>query len=260
MSGCLTIVGLGPAQASLASVQARQELRSAAMRGARAYGLPHTRDIARALEPNLEIRAVDYVYHTPGVDRPTGYRDLAQMLLRKAFEEERDVLYLVAGSPLFYNDAVLLIRRACATKGHPLRMVHGMSFVDLVLDRVFWTGHNGLQLYSAWNVVFDGIVPAQSVPLLLCQIGEFSRGGEAIEESQSVDMLVKLRDTLLGWYPPDHPVIVLYSSGHPDYRSLSRRLPLQELAGEPVPVYSNLWVPALDGPPLEADMAPENAV
>ena len=31
---------------------------------------------------------------------------------------------------------------------------------------------------------------------------------------------------------------------------------LCDLAAEQVPVYSNLWVPALDGPPPERDVAP----
>ena len=56
-----------------------------------------------------------------------------------------------------------------------------------------------------------------------------------------------LRDALLGTYEADHLVTVLYSSGDPDYESLSRRVALSELAAVAVPVYSNLWVPGEGG-------------
>lgn len=257
MPGSLTIVGLGPARAEHVTQEAAEVLRTAAERRARAYGLAHVRDLAAELAPALEVRALDYLYRLPGVDRPTAYADLGRMLIRRAFDDGVEVLYLVAGSPLFYNDAVLAIRQACAAAGRPLRLVHGVSFVDLVLDRVYWTGHQGLQLYSAWNVARDGVALAPDAPTLLCQLGEFSQGGDALDEAGSVGMLVELRDALLRGFPADHPVLVLYSSGRPDYRSLARRVRLADLAAEPVPVYSNLWVPAADGPAVEAELAPE---
>jgi uncharacterized protein YabN with tetrapyrrole methylase and pyrophosphatase domain len=212
------------------------------------------------LAPSLEVRSLDYLYSLEGVPRPRAYADLAELLVRRAFTDEEDVIYLVAGSPLFINDAVLRIRRLCAGAGHPLRLVHGLSFVDLVLDRVYWTGTSGLQLYSAWNVALDGVDLAVDAPALLCQLGEFSSGGEAVDMEGSQSMLQTLRERLLQSYPETHPVIILYSSGKPDYLSLGRRIPLRDLAAQPVPVYSNLWVPSLDGPALETQLAPPSRV
>ncbi len=98
---------------------------------------------------------------------------------------------------------------------------------------------------------------AHDVPALVCQIGEFSRGGDALDTQHSTTMLRELRDALLGALPSDHPVTILYSSGRPDYRSLARTLTLGDLAEAEVPVYSNLWIPALDGPDIERLQAPE---
>lgn len=259
MSGSLTIVGLGPALPGHLTVEAREVLRQPRGERLRAYGLAHPREIAAQTAPDLEVRALDYLYELPGVDRPVAYQDLAQMLVRRAFDDGFDVLYLVAGSPLVLNDAVLVIRRLCADQDRPLRLVHGMSFVELVLDRVYWTGHQGLQILSAWNVARDGMQPVPSVPLLMPQLGEFTQGGDALDATRSTTVLADLRDRLLQYYPADHPVTVLYSSGRPDYRSQARQIPLQDLAERPVPVYSNLWVPALDGPPPERDVAPRSA-
>ena len=255
-TGSLTIVGLGPARAEHLTVEAVEVLHRAARDGHRVYGLGHVRALVAAVEPMLEVRSLDYLYDLPGVDRPTAYRDLADMLVRRAFDDGLDVVYAVAGSPLFVNDSVLRVRERCARSGLPLRLVHGVSFVDLVLDRVFWTGHVGLQLMSAWNVARDRLALSTSSPALLCQLGEFSRGGDAVDAGGSPAILVELRDALLQRYPPDHPCVLLYSSGHPDYRSLARSLVLGALADAAVPVYANLWVPALDGPALERLVAP----
>ncbi|MCB9745227.1 MAG: hypothetical protein H6740_21780 [Alphaproteobacteria bacterium] len=252
----LTVVGLGPARPGHVTREAEALLRGAAERGLRAYGLAHAREMVAQLAPELEVRALDWLYTLPDVPRPLAYQGLARLLMRRAFEDGVDVLYLVAGSPLYINDAVLYLRRLCAEQGKPLRLVHGLSFVDLVLDRVYWTGHVGLQLYSAWNVARDGLRLSPHAPALLCQLGEFSAGGEALDDQRSTGMLSELRDRLLMDLPEDHPVIILYSSGRPDYRSLARSLPLHALADAPVPVYANLWVPAKQGPPPERELAP----
>ncbi|MEC8425315.1 MAG: hypothetical protein VX000_16135, partial [Myxococcota bacterium] len=127
---------------------------------------------------------------------------------------------------------------------------------DLVLDRVYWTGKSGLQLYSAWNVARDGVALAADAPALLCQLGEFTKGGDALDVDGSTAMLEELRDRLLRTHPERHPVVILYSSGRPDYRSLARQVPLADLAAEPVPVYANLWVPSLAAASLEDQVAP----
>jgi len=260
MNGSLTIIGLGPARPEHLTVEAADLLRRAAADGSRVYGLAHVREIVTQAAPELAVRPLDYLYTVPGVDRPTAYRDLAEMLVRRAFSDGLSVVYLVAGSPLFVNDAVLLIRRRCAQDGHPLRLVHGLSFVDLVLGRVHWTGHRGLQLYSAWNVARDGVELATDAPALLFQLGEFTAGADALDERGSTGVLAELRDRLRLRYPASHPVTVLYSSGSPDYRSLARTVALRHLADETVPVYSNLWVPSLDGPAVESEVAPESEV
>ena len=254
--GSLTIVGLGPARPEHVTAEALAVLQRAQRDQVRTYGLAHVRSLAAQLVPGLEVRSLDYLYNLPGVSRPQAYADLASLLYRRAFVDGEHVFYLVAGSPLFINDAVLRIRRLCSESGAPLRLVHGLSFLDLVLDRVFWTGNTGLQFYSAWNVAMDGLTLSSSSPALLCQLGEFSAAGEAVDSEGSPQMLMALRDRLLKSYPSEHPVLILYSSGTPEYRSLGRRVLLSQLAEQPVPVYSNLWVPSLDGPDLEKELAP----
>ena len=246
-TGTLTILGLGPARKEHITMEAMQALRQASREEHPTYALAHAREIVHSLVPALHPKSLDYLYALPGVERPQAYRDLAKMMLRKAFLEGQHVLYVVAGSPLFYNDAVLFIRKAAQEQGQAVRLVHGMSFVDLVLDQVHWTGHRGLQLYSAWNIAFDGVSLQTDAPALLCQLGEFSAAGSALDTSKSTQMLQALQEKLLTVYPLEHMVQILYSSGPPEYHSLKRTIPLSELSQKTVPVYSNLWVPGLGG-------------
>ena len=244
--GSLTIVGLGPARPEHMTAEAQGLIKEATH--LRWYALAHARGMAEQINPNIKIASLDYLYNTPTVERPVAYRDLAKMMVRKAYVDDIDVGYIVAGSPLFYNDAVLFIRRLCAEQGLEFRLVHGMSFVDLVLDQVGWTGWHGLQLYSAWNIARDGLQLSTAAPALLCQLGEFTAASDALNPEGSPIMLEELREALLAHYPSDHLVSILYSSGKPDYQSLSKTLPLSALASEPIPVYSNLWVPSIDDP------------
>jgi hypothetical protein len=258
LAGSLTIVGLGPARPEHLTREATEVLRAAARSGCRVYGLAHARQLVAAVAPGVEVRSLDYLYSLPGVDRPTAYQDLAGMLVRKAFSDGVDVVYTVAGSPLFVNDAVLRIRQECAARALPLRLVHGISFLDLVLERVFWTGHTGLQLLSAWNIAVDGTLPDSGSPTLVFQLGESSAEADALDPERSTTMLVALRDALAARYPPDHPAILLSSTGHPDYETTATPMLVRDLAASPVPVYSNLWLPAVGGPPVEAMVAPGN--
>ena len=119
MPGNLTIVGMGPARPEHLTAGARGCLERARSTGARAYGLAHVREIAGSVEPELEVRSLDWLYGVQGVDRPRAYRDLADLLIRRAFDDGFDVYYLVAGSPLFVNDAVLVSRRSAARHRTP---------------------------------------------------------------------------------------------------------------------------------------------
>jgi hypothetical protein len=254
--GSLTIVGVGPAGPAHVTLEAAERVRDGARDGSRAYGLPHAREVATLICPELIVHPLEHLYATSTQPRSAVYEAVADLMLKEAFEDGHDVLYLVPGNPLFVNDAVLLLRCSCAETERPLRIIHGLSFLDLVVDRIFWTSHHGLQLYSAWNVARDGVEPATDAPTLVFQLGEFSAAVDALDNGKSPGILEELRDRLVPRYGAGHPVVLLFSSGSPDYRSLARRLQLKDLADAAVPVYSCLWVPGLGCPQMESDLSP----
>jgi uncharacterized protein YabN with tetrapyrrole methylase and pyrophosphatase domain len=256
--GSLTIVGLGPAKPEHMTLEAAELLRGAVgAANTAAYGMPHARHIVRPVAPGLAVQPLEHFYLLPG-DRQTAYELIAQLLMEQAFGAGRDVLFLTEGSPLVLNWPVVTLRHACAQQGRPLRLVQGMSFIELVLDQVLWLQPN-LQFYSARSLALGRAAPTADAPALIHQLGEHSAGGDVLDTSRSVTILAQVRDRLLERLPPEHRVTVLYSSGAPDYASRSRRVALADLAETPVPIYSNLWVPALNADPAEAEYVGDGA-
>jgi hypothetical protein len=80
-------------------------------------------------------------------------------------------------------------------------------------------------------------------PALLYQLGEHSSKTDVLDTDRSVELLAAVRDQLLLIFPPVHVVTVLASAGPPSYANVARPIALRDLAAEPVPIYSNLWVP-----------------
>jgi len=255
--GTLTLIGLGPARAAQTTSEAVARLQEAEADGSRVYGFGHARRIVAEIAPNLKIIPLEPFYRDAAVERRVVYKEIARTLLTEAFDDGLDVVYLATGSPLFLDDMVLLIRRYCKAERLPLRLIHGLSFVDMVLDRVFWTGRGGLQIQAARNVARGLVDLAPDVPALLVQLGEFTSTVEAYDTSRSIEVLGTLRARLREKYPGTHPVTILYSSGTPHYRSLARHVELDDLGAAPVTIYSNLWVPAMGGPAAQTEITPD---
>lgn len=244
MSGSLTIVGLGPARPEHTTLEAAETLETAHQNAnARVFAFSNAAGVGTAHVPGLEIEILDDLVQADW-DRATTYRELVKRLVQAAFKKGHDVYYLAAGSPLVINDLVVFLRRACLQLSRPVRIVHGMSFFEWGLDRVFWRADPGIQLLSAWAVASGQAVLDPSYPALLYELGEAP--GEA-------GLMPRLQHMLLEQYPADHTVAVL-SSEEPDFATAARALRVADLATVVVPALANLWVPGIDSPTMEHDV------
>jgi tetrapyrrole methylase family protein/MazG family protein len=199
----------------------------------RCYGLTRHRELVAQVAPGLRLKPVDYLF---AGSRAQAFADLTELLTRKAFAEGQRVVYVAAGNALVLNDAVYVLRRECAARGLPVRVVVGVSFLDVILEEVFWSGHFGLEMRSAWDVDEGRYLPDGRTPVLLYELGE----GEGAEE-----MVIRLRNRLMGVYPGGHRIQLVWSSGSPEHRTQSARMALSELSLEGVEPVSNVWLPAL---------------
>jgi hypothetical protein len=236
MPGSLTIVGLGPARPEQVTLEAAELLRAAQSDGSRVYGFSNVVETALTIAPDLELKILDDLLAHPRLKPENALHAVAELLLRAAFEHHHNALYLVAGNPMVINDAVWIIRRRCAAEGRRLRIVHGMSFFDLVLDQVHWRGDAGIQLCSAWKVASGEVILSADIPALLYELGE-------APPDQQLEMLTALQKRLMARRKKEAKAVLLFCSGPPDYRSESREIVLSKLAEQEVPSLANLWVP-----------------
>jgi tetrapyrrole methylase family protein/MazG family protein len=135
-SGRITIVGLGPAGASLLLPAGRDALTAASKRFVRTARHPAVAELAAQ---GIAFESFDAHYERePALDRV--YAGIVAALFA-AVEEHGDVVYAVPGSPNVAERTVTLLHEAvtgddAAHRDVELRVVPGLSFADLALCRL----------------------------------------------------------------------------------------------------------------------------
>lgn len=124
--GTITIVGLGPADATLLAPAALDALDRHPRRFLRTAVHPAASAVGDAV-------TFDHVYDT-APDFATVYETIAERLLAEA--ESGDLVYAVPGSPLVLERTVELLREAEAEGRAALDIVPAMSFLDVVWARL----------------------------------------------------------------------------------------------------------------------------
>ncbi|MBI4317949.1 MAG: nucleoside triphosphate pyrophosphohydrolase [Chloroflexi bacterium] len=231
--GSLIVLGLGPGDPGLLTVEARQLLEQADEVYLRTVRHP----IVSRLPPTLAIRSFDHVYEAKGTFGEV-YQTICEELLKLA-ERPQGVIYGVPGHPLVAEDSVHRIVTQAKGKGIEVRIVPGLSFVDAVLSLLEVDAlAQGLQLVDASTLAeyadvwvadrgreSEGNTQAPlvwskrpldpTVPALVCQL-----------HSRRVASATKL--TLLELYPHDHKVVVVQWAGIAG-KQRKRALELSEL-------------------------------
>jgi tetrapyrrole methylase family protein / MazG family protein len=215
MAQGITILGLGPGAAEHLTLEARAVLQAASEVHLRTAQHP----TVAALPAHLTVHSFDSVYEA-GDTFASVYQTIADEVV-KLGNRPQGVIYAVPGHPLVAEATVLAILAQARTAGLPVRVVAGLSFLEPVFTvlGVDPLAH-GLQVLDATSLEpSQPFVPAAPIqvwrPLLLAQL-----------YGEHVATLAKL--TLLEFYPPDHPVTLVWAAGVPE-RERVRVLPLYEL-------------------------------
>jgi tetrapyrrole methylase family protein/MazG family protein len=142
------------------------------------------------------------------------------------------VIYAVPGAPFVAEATAPEIARRARATGIPLRIVHGLSFVEPMLSAL------GVDLLPQTAVVDALDLATQhhplfppSAPVLIAQVYSQRVAGE-------------LKITLMAQYPDEHPVRLIHAAGTADERI--EDLPLHEIdRSEHIGYLTALYVPAL---------------
>jgi tetrapyrrole methylase family protein/MazG family protein len=238
MTGSITVVGLGPGDPDLRTVGAVRALADAERIVLRTAVHPGIEDIA------ADPRAVacDDLYET-GASFQAVYEAVVERVL--AASANLRTVFAVPGHPRFGEHSVDLLVERAAAAGRPLRVIAGVSALDVVATTL---GVDplavGAQLVDAaeldaWLAAnpFGGVLdlsPAR--PMLIGQV--YSR-----------EMASAVKLSLSRIFPDDHNVSVVTAAGVSGSES-KIGCPLHELDRLPVNHLTSVWVPAQD--PLAA--------
>jgi tetrapyrrole methylase family protein/MazG family protein len=205
----LTIVGLGPGDAALLTVQARDVLAAAPEVWLRTTRHPTVAGLPAG--PRYESFDAEY-------ERGASFDEVYEAIVGRVMALARrpeGVVYAVPGHPLFAEATVRALLDRAGAEGIATRIIPGVSFLDVV------TAALGIDPLSHGLLVLDALslgdhrrllVPQR--PSLIAQVYDRRAASQA-----------KL--ALLEAYPAEHPVRIVVAAGTGDERV--REVPLQRL-------------------------------
>ena len=190
----ITIVGLGPGDDSLLTREAW-----ALLQGDRPV-LLRTRQhpTVAALPAAANWPSFDDLYDS-GVDFATVYAAIVERVVARGAVEA--IVYAVPGHPFMAESTVPAILAAAREQGIPVRVVHGLSYLEPILTALQIDGSDGLQLLDALQVAAHLVPPLNTdAPALLAQV--YNRL-----------MASELKLTLMALYPDEHAVQLVHAAG-----------------------------------------------
>ncbi len=205
--GEITIVGLGPGSFGLITVETLELLKTAEKLLLRTAKHP---TVTAMRERGIAFTSYDYVYEEKTSFEEV-YETIAHECLRQAALGKK-VVYAVPGSPLVAEKTVMLIRELAGEQGIAVRILPGMSFLEVLYTRLAIDPIEGITVLDAADLA--AIPPELMTALVVTQV-----------YNQYIASEAKL--VLMEYYPDDYEVIVVKNLGLPDEQLLA--VPLFEL-------------------------------
>jgi len=225
----ITIVGLGPGNPGLLTVEAQQILQAAS----EVYLRTRRHPTVEALPSSVAVHSFDEVYERASRFEEV-YAEIALRIVELGHRAE-GVIYAVPGHPLVGETSVQRILSLAEQNGLDVRIVEGLSFVEPVCTRLKLDPLHGLQMTDATILAMRHYPEFNpDLPLLVSQL--YSR-----------DLAADVKLVLMMVYPDDHAITLVRAAATED-ESLSV-IPLYQLdRHEEIDHLTSLYVPPLPEP------------
>ena len=161
--GSITIVGLGPGPFGCLSLDTWDVLRQAPVLILRTAVHPTVEELQQR---GLVWTSFDELYER-GKDFDSIYAAMADDVISQA-EKDENVVFAVPGSPSVAEKAVGLIRITAAQRKIPLRILPGMSFLEVLCNRLGIDPQTGLTLVDAQDA--GALPPDLTTSLVFTQV------------------------------------------------------------------------------------------
>lgn len=205
----ITILGLGPGDPRYWTREAVEVLE----RLQEIYVRTRRHPAVAALPSHLTVYDFDAVY-AEEKDLEAVYERIARTIVELG-QRPGGVCYAVPGSPFVGEATVARIRTLAVEAGIPVRIIHGLSFIEMALGLLSLDALDGLQIADAFELAERYHPPLNpDRPALIAQL-----------DSRTVAADLKL--TLMNQYPPEHPVTLIDAAGLPTARQ--ETFPLYQL-------------------------------
>ncbi len=209
--GQITIVGLGPGDFGLITLDTWDKITNT-----------DSLILRTAIHPTvteLDKRNVSYIscdkFYEQGASFDEVYNSIAEKLIKEA-NNGHDVVYAVPGSPLVAERTVVIIRQKAKEANVKLNIMPGMSFMEVLYQRLNIDPIDGLTILDACDL--EELPDEMPSALVITQV-----------YNQHVASDTKL--TLMDKYPEDYPVTFIRNLSLPDEEI--REIPLYELDRQP---------------------------
>lgn len=209
--GQITIVGLGPGDFGLITLDTWDKITNTDKLILRTAIHP---TVAELDKRNVVYTSCDEFYEQ-GASFDDVYNSIAQKLIEEA-KNGHDVVYAVPGSPLVAERTVVIIRQKAKEADVKLNIMPGMSFMEVLYQRLNIDPIDGLTILDACDL--ENLPSEMPSALVITQV-----------YNQHVASDTKL--TLMENYPEDYPVTFIRNLSLPDEEI--REIPLYELDRQP---------------------------
>lgn len=207
MDKLITIVGLGPGDPGMLSLQVWEQLNSEMPVYVRTAIHPTVEWLG---QKGIKFMTMDHHYREADTFESV-YRRIAEEVVKAA--HMGPLVYAVPGHPMVAEESVRLILTMAAREGLETRVLPAMSFLDALSAALKLDPCQGLHIIDALRL--DVQAPDPRVGTVLTQVYDRITAGEA-----------KL--ALMDYYPDEHEVTVVRAAGVPEEERIER-VPLYQM-------------------------------
>jgi tetrapyrrole methylase family protein / MazG family protein len=231
----ITVIGVGPGPTKYLTKEAEAALVGADKIFFRSSAHPVYEWLVNL---GKHLHCFDVVYTMPWSNSADMYEFIVAALFKEA-ELAGSAVYAVPGSADVLEDTTNLVRERGTKEGVEVKVISGVSFLDLALAEINFDFSLGLQVVLPLTHLKTGLITTR-LGMLVCQIEAASNSLDAPRVDLTVEFLLKE-------YPPGHLVTLIWTDGLPAYKTHSKVMELRNLVREygEAKFYSSLYVPPI---------------
>jgi len=227
MTSKIILLGLGPGDPNLLTLEARQILENTSEIYLRTVHHP----TVDGFPPSIEIHSFDDLY-----DQLPSFEEVYAQIIEQVLELGRrpqGVVYAVPGHPFVAESTCPEIARRARLEDLQVQVVQGLSFIEPTLTALGLDPLPHLAILDALELAVAHVPPfPPDAPALIVQV-----------HSRAVANEVKL--TLMEAYPDEHPVMLVHAAG--TRQEAVENLPLHEIDQSPsIGLLTSLYLPPLE--------------